>query len=107
MRVFIALFMMFFAAAAQAAPFYQGVWVADGMTCDNGLKITKARMFGLENQCVLEDPVAIRGLDGILFDRFCEGEGMKSKDRILFLNGSDGRLTIFNAGFTVIYDRCP
>lgn len=107
MRLFLALLFITAATVAQAAPFYAGVWVADGMGCKDGLRITETEMFGLENRCQLTKPVQIRGIDGVLFDRVCAGEGDSYTDRLLMLNEEGGRLTMFTNGYTIIYDRCP
>lgn len=104
------------AIATQAAAF-DGLYRpdqpwADGWDCtsvgmDGGaLAVRDGRFYGVENTCELTNPTAIRGMDGLLYDAVCSGEGETDTYRMLLMR-VDGGLAVIRDGFVNMLKDCP
>lgn len=113
--IIITLAVLSASTAAIGEPFYVGIWKNEYTRCSTSggegqpLRITETEFFGLENRCDLVNPKYLSdndGIDGVLFQRKCMGEGMEYTDSILFLKEYDNQLTTHSDGFTNTYSRC-
>jgi len=93
-------------AAAQAGPFdgiyrpnseFTADWDCKTVGADGGaLEIKGNKLFGLENTCELADPVNVTGMDAILYNATCRGEGMVDTNRTMILRNDHGVYVIDN-----------
>lgn len=56
-----------------------------GSGCTGPVPITGNSFFTCEANCVMENPVQVRGLDATLFDVTCRGDSGTSYDRLMIL----------------------
>ncbi|AHM05212.1 hypothetical protein roselon_02925 [Roseibacterium elongatum DSM 19469] len=64
-------------------------------------------MIGLENACTLTDPVEVRGMDAMLFDTQCNGEGVAYDGGRVMLMATRAGIAIISDGSVVEWTRCP
>ncbi len=99
----------FLAGPALALPFYVGSWVQDPVACtlpDPMLEFSEATFFGYEDTCELTNPVNIRGMEAVLFDAVCHGEGGEDTHRMLITAEDDTRIMLHHYGRTTILEAC-
>ena len=73
-------------------PGVQGCVVGEGDVPGAAIRIEGGQFFGVESVCQLADPTNIRGMDAMLFDLQCAGEGTEWSERILLMKMDDGSL---------------
>ena len=104
-----------FAAANAAGPF-DGVyrpnyddfvsWNCTSIGVDGGaLAIQDNALIGVENYCELTDPVQVNGMDAILYNGECSGEGMEYSERIMLMK-SDHGVYVIQDGFVLDLIYC-
>ncbi|WP_323035657.1 hypothetical protein [Pararhodobacter sp.] len=101
--------------ALQASDFH-GDWTdGDPSACVVGrgdvenfaFRIANGTLYSVESSCVMENPVAVRGMQAVLFDMNCHGEGDTWTDRALFMHDRlEGRLIFLSDGIARILTRC-
>ena len=62
------------------------------------LQIEGDTLTGVENFCQLSQPTNVRGMDAVLFDADCAGEGYEYSYRVMLLNKPDGVYVISEDG---------
>jgi hypothetical protein len=88
-------------AAPLAAGPFDGIYRpdyawAEGWDCqsvgqDGGALAVQGDVFtGVENQCLLTNPVPVTGMDAILYDAQCAGEGESYSYRIMLMRLPEG-----------------
>lgn len=103
------------AASAQAGPF-DGLYLpdqpwAEGWDCttvgmDGGALAVREGMFlGVENACRLTNPVPVNGMDAVLYDAECGGEGETHRHRMMLMRLPDG-LAVIEDGFVNLLKSC-
>lgn len=70
------------------------------------LQIEDGVFTGVESQCRMTDPVEVRGMEAVLYDMACSGEGSAWSARAMFMRAADGGLILVWDGFAFKYDRC-
>ncbi|AZV77651.1 hypothetical protein EBB79_06925 [Parasedimentitalea marina] len=110
--VFITAVLM--SATGFAAPFdglytsVDGTWSCnpEDLGMDGGvLGIQGAYLHGLENTCELTKPTSIRGMDAVLFDAQCSGEGEQYSYRVMIMRHEEG-LYLVQDGLVADWRRC-
>jgi hypothetical protein len=87
---------------------YDNGWNCRDIGSDGGaIRIANGRSHGVENNCRMTNPVAIRGMKATLYDRDCSGEGETWSDRIMLMRQDGGKLLIVNQGVSHVWQRCP
>lgn len=71
------------------------------------LGIRDGQLIGLENACTLTDPVEVRGMDAMLFDTQCAGEGVEYDGGRVMLMATRAGIAIIRDGSVVEWTRCP
>jgi hypothetical protein len=113
---YMVLVWMLAGAGAAGAADYDGIYRpnyawAEGWDCrsvgtDGGaISIADGVLNGVENQCVLKNPVNIRGMDATLFNAECTGEGETDGYRLMILKTTDG-LALIQNGSVIDLRRC-
>ena len=102
------------ATTALATPF-EGIYQPAGSnwTCnpadvgmDGGALAVKGNAFhGVENVCELSNPTAVRGMDAVLYDAECSGEGESYSYRVMILRNDAGIYVIQN-GYASDWQSC-
>lgn len=83
-----------------------GIWDCQIIGADGGaFAIFGDELFGLENQCKLANPVNITGMDAILYDATCSGEGFIESHRTMILRNDHGVYVISN-GYAADWKLC-
>ena len=109
----LALLLMFVATPATAfnglyrpdEPWAEG-WDCQTVGMDGGaLAVKDGMFFGVENTCELTNPTAIRGMDGIIYDAVCSGEGMTETFRMMLMQ-VEGGLAVIRDGSVNTLKRC-
>lgn len=86
-------------------PWAEG-WDCQTVGMDGGaLAVRDGKYYGVENTCELTNPTAIRGMDGILYDAVCSGEGMTETFRMMLMQ-VDGGLAVIRNGSVSTLKRC-
>lgn len=104
------------AAPAFAGPF-DGVYRpdqpwAEGWDCvsvgsDGGALAIEGDVFkGVESQCQLTNPVPVTGMDAILYDAECAGEGETYSYRMMLMRLPEG-VAVIEDGFVNPLKSCP
>lgn len=70
------------------------------------LQIEDGVFTGVESQCRMTNPVDVRGMEAVLYDMACSGEGSAWSARAMFMLAADGGLILVWDGFAFKYDRC-
>ncbi len=74
---------------------------------DGGALAVQDDLFqGVENSCRLTNPVAVKGMDAILYDAECSGEGETEAYRVMLMRLPDG-LAMIRDGFVNLLKSCP
>ena len=108
-----ALCLMAASAGAQTTDF-DGDWTLnDPARCvfgtdspDFARRIAGGVFSGLESECRLTNPTAIRGMSAVLFDAECSGEGQSWSYRILLMQDGRDHLIELQDGMALRYTRC-
>lgn len=86
-------------------PWAEG-WDCQTVGMDGGaLAVQDGKFYGVENTCELTNPTAIRGMDGILYDAVCTGEGMTATLRMMLMQ-VEGGLAVIRDGSVTTLKRC-
>jgi hypothetical protein len=86
-------------------PWAEG-WDCQTVGMDGGaLAVRDGTFYGVENTCELTNPTAIRGMDGVLYDAVCTGEGMTETFRIMLMQVENG-LAVIRDGSVSMLRRC-
>jgi len=95
-------------AAAAAAGQFDGLYYPTGMqwSCnpidvgmDGGaLQIEGDALIGVENYCELSQPTSVRGMEAVLYDADCAGEGYEYSYRVMLLRQPSGVYVITEDG---------
>jgi hypothetical protein len=107
-----AVVMVMLANVAHTTPF-DGLYGFDGWSCkseelgmDGGaLGVVDGYLHGLENTCELTNPTNVRGMDAILYDAVCSGEGMQSTERMMLMR-YDGGIYLIRNGSAAEWRSC-
>ncbi len=100
--------------AAQELSF-DGLWRANPNTdcareegAGSALRIENDVLHGVENECRMTRPVAVRDMDAVLYDMECDGggEGESFTERAMFLKAADGGLFLVWNGYAFKYEAC-
>ena len=71
-------------------PFAEG-WDCQSVGQDGGALAVQGDIFtGVENQCRLTNPVQVTGMDAVLYDAECAGEGETYSYRLMLMRLPDG-----------------
>ncbi|MCC5955744.1 MAG: hypothetical protein JJU07_06550 [Natronohydrobacter sp.] len=70
------------------------------------IRIENGQYFGVVATCRLANPTTIRGMDAMLFDLQCTGEGAEWGDRILLMKKDDGSLLRVVNGMSFVHPPC-
>ncbi len=82
-------------------------WDCASIGMDGGaFSITSDTLIGVENECKLSNPVPVRNLPAILYDRECSAEGMTVTDRLMLMTADFG-VYVITDGFVSELARCP
>jgi hypothetical protein len=86
-------------------PWAEG-WDCQTIGMDGGaLAVREGRFYGVENTCELTNPTAIRGMEGVLYDAVCSGEGETETYRMVLMR-VDGGLAVIRDGWVNLLKRC-
>jgi len=80
--------------------------IGHGDVANFAFRISNATLEGVESSCVMENPVAVRGMSAVLFDMNCQGEGETWTNRALFMHDFEGRLIYLSDGIARTLTRC-
>lgn len=87
-------------------PEYEG-WDCTSVGSDGGaLAIQDDILHGVESQCRLTKPVAVTGMDAVLYDAECAGEGEEYSYRLMILRLPEG-VALIQDGFVNPLKSCP
>jgi hypothetical protein len=87
-------------------PWAEG-WDCKTVGMDGGaLAVRDGKSYGVENTCELTNPTAVRGMDGILYDAVCQGDGESESYRMMLMR-VDGGLAVIRDGFVNVLKDCP
>ena len=114
-RYFAFLAVLPFAAASAAGPFdgtyrpnydFAVSWNCTSIGMDGGaLAIQGQELFGVENRCELTDPVRVNGMNAILYNGICAGEGYEYSERIMLMKNDHG-VYVIRDGFVLDLIHC-
>ncbi|QGX97487.1 hypothetical protein EI983_04025 [Roseovarius faecimaris] len=105
-----------FTAAASATPF-DGLYApsesfamwscqAEDIGADVGaVGIMKDYLQGVENACKLTNPTNVRGMDAVLYDAICSGEGEKYSHRVMLMRHDNG-IYVIQDGYAAEWRSC-
>ncbi len=86
-------------------PWAEG-WDCQTVGSDGGALSIKGDLFqGVENQCRLTNPVPVTGMDAMLYDAECAGEGETYSYRLMLMRTPDG-VALIEDGSVVPLKRC-
>jgi hypothetical protein len=86
-------------------PWAEG-WDCQTVGSDGGALSIKDDLFqGVENQCRLTNPVPVTGMDAILYDAECAGEGETYSYRLMLMRTPEG-VAMIEDGSVVPLARC-
>jgi len=96
-----------------AEPALDGVYRPAGSTWDcvsvgsdgGALAIRDGVFYGVESACTLTRPTPVNGMNALLFDADCSGEGESYSFRVMFLALQDG-LAMIQDGAVTELERC-
>ena len=81
-------------------------WDCTSVGADGGaIEIRNLELQGVESFCRMTNPVRVTGMDALLFDMECAGEGAEWDERAMFLAADFGLYYIEN-GFVAEWERC-
>lgn len=103
------------ASGATSGP-YDGLYVPEGMnwSCradqlgmDGGaLAFRGDELVGVENYCKLTQPTQVRGMNAVLFDAVCSGEGEEYTERVMLMPHFQNGIYIIRDGGVADWRRC-
>ncbi|SMH57977.1 hypothetical protein [Maritimibacter sp. HL-12] len=65
---------------------FAATWDCTDVGMEGGaLAIEGDRLFGVENICELAEPVELRGMNAVLYDATCDGEGTRYEERVMLM----------------------
>jgi hypothetical protein len=86
----------------------QGTWDCATLGMDGGaVGVQGQTLHGVENACTLTNAFPIPGMDAMMFDLECSGEGMTYDGGRVILVPTQTGLGIVRDGFVVNWLRCP
>lgn len=89
-------------------PVGQGSWDCVTLGMDGGaVGIQGATLHGVENACTLENAFPIPGMDAMMFDLTCTGEGQTYDGGKVILVPTETGLGLVRDGFVNTWQRCP
>ena len=81
-------------------------WDCNTVGMDGGAVAVRGSEFiGVENFCELTDPVNVRGMDAVLYDAICEGEGETYTLRMMLHRTFRG-IAVISEGVAANFVRC-
>lgn len=108
-------FILSFAAANAAGPFdgtyrpnydFAVSWNCTDLGMDGGaLAIRDHELIGVENLCRLTEPVRVNGMNAILYNGICAGEGYEYSERIMLMKNDHG-VYVIRDGFALDLIHC-
>ena len=108
-------FVLSFAAANAAGPFdgtyrpnydFAVSWNCTDIGMDGGaLAIRDHELFGVESLCRLTEPVRVNGMNAILYNGICAGEGYEYSERIMLMKNDHG-VYVIRDGFALDLIHC-
>lgn len=111
MRTIIFLLSIFVASAVQAGQFdgkyrLNKHWDCKTVGMDGGaMEIRSGKLRGVESLCLMKNPIAVRGMEAVLYDLECNGEGETWSNRLMLLKQKGGLLYIQD-GFATQWRHC-
>lgn len=102
-----------FAAMPAAAQSFDGLyrpegsgWDCTSVGSDGGAMAVRDGMFyGVESACKLTNPTRVNGMNAVLFDAECDGEGMSYGYRMMLMALPDG-IAVIEDGSVSELERC-
>ncbi|MEX0281235.1 MAG: hypothetical protein AB3N13_08620 [Arenibacterium sp.] len=85
-----------------------GMWSCQAMDigADVGaVGILEGYLQGVENACELTNPTNVRGMDAILYDANCSGEGETYSHRVMLMRHDEG-IYVIQDGYVAEWRRC-
>ena len=87
-------------------PWAEG-WDCKSVGMDGGaLAVRDGQFLGVENTCELTNPTPVRGMDAVLYDAVCMGEGESETYRMMLMR-MEGGLAVIRDGFANVLKDCP
>jgi hypothetical protein len=81
-------------------------WDCQSIGSDGGaMAVRDGMFFGLENTCKLTNPTQVNGMNAVLFDAECNGEGEAYSYRMMLMTLPDG-IAVITDGSVNAYERC-
>jgi hypothetical protein len=71
------------------------------------LRIEDGVFYGAESECRMTNGLDVRGMDAMLYDMVCTGEGLTWQERAMVMRGADGGLILVWDGYAFAYPACP
>ena len=68
--------------------------------------VENGHLQGVENACELTNPTNIRGMDAILYDGVCSGEGEQYTHRVMLMRHDSG-IYVIQDGYSAEWRSCP
>lgn len=82
-------------------------WDCTSVGLDGGaVSVTGNKYRGVEEECTLSNPTRVRGIDAVLYDTICTGEGETRRDRLMYMKAYGGGLYIISRGSVVHWEKC-
>ena len=112
MRTIIFMLLLFMVSGVHAGQFdgkyrLNKQWDCKSVGMDGGaMEIRGGKLHGVESLCLMTNPTKIRGMDAVLYDLKCSGEGETWSDRLMLLKQKNGIYHIRN-GWVSKWERCP
>jgi hypothetical protein len=86
-------------------PWAEG-WDCKSVGMDGGaLAVQDGVFYGVENTCELTNPTEVRGMDAVLYDAVCAGEGETDTYRMMLMR-VEGGLAVIRNGSANVMKRC-
>ncbi|KEJ90584.1 hypothetical protein [Sulfitobacter donghicola] len=116
MRFFLPLLFIAIAVAAGAGP-HDGryrpdhpsgdSWDCKSIGKDGGaILLTSNLFFAVGSRCTLRDPVAVSGMDAVLYDAICRADGAPWHRRIMIMKTENGISVIQKGGRISMLRKC-
>lgn len=121
MRTIIFMLSFFMLTAVQAGQFdgkyrLDMNWDCKTVGMDGGaIQIRGGKLHGVESTCLMKKPAKVRGMDAVLYDLQCSGEGETWSNRLMLIKQKGGILYIQDGfatqwkqdGFATQWKHCP
>jgi hypothetical protein len=115
MRKGLAVLALLLPVAAAAGPFdglyrpnydWAKSWDCTSVAMDGGaMAIEGDTYWGIDNPCTLSDPIEVRGMSAVLYDRTCAGEGEPYTERAMIM-GHEFGVYVITDGLVLDWLRC-